>query len=68
MTAKLTEFGRKLPKAQQEQALAFADVSERLQKAAAELYPDVPWQQWTPAMWDEIFEVAEKEWVNDKAI
>jgi len=61
---KLTEFGRKLPKAQQQQALAFADISERLQRAAAGLYPGVPWQRWTPAMWDRIFEMAEKEWAD----
>jgi len=66
MMAKLTKFGRKLPKAEQELALAVADIGERLKRAAKELYPGVDWKFWTSEMWDKIYEKAEKEWADEQ--
>jgi len=66
MLVKLTEFGKKLPKAQQEQALALADVAKRLEKARDELYPGVHPRQWTEEMRDEIWTRAEEEWADEQ--
>lgn len=64
--AKLTEFGRTLPKAQREQALALAGVAVRLKAVGAKLYPGIPCQKWTLDMWDAIYSEAEKEWEDDQ--
>lgn len=64
MKGKLTDFGRKLPSGQQEQALAVADVGNRLQSVAARLYPGISWKDWTLEMWEGIYEVAEEEWAQ----
>lgn len=64
--ATLTEFGRSLPKAAQEQAVALADVANRLKKAGRELYPGVAWHKWTPEMWDKVYARAEKQWAEDQ--
>jgi len=64
---KLTEFGKKLPPEQQEQALAIAHIGELLRQAKAEVYPDAPpWHKWTPAQWDEIYARADELWLEEK--
>lgn len=61
---RLTNFGRKLPPAQQRQALALADVGKRLRRTGEELYPGIPTKRWTSEMWDKIYELAESRWVD----
>ena len=63
---RLTEFGKKLSRDDQRQALALADVAGQLRKAGEELYPDVPWSKWTPAQWEEIYARADEMWAEER--
>lgn len=63
----LTEFGRKLSKEAQEQALAIADLGNRIKAAAHELYPGIHWRMWTQGMWAKIYARAEEQWAEDQA-
>lgn len=58
-------FGRALPKSAEESGLAWDDVADEFIRAGMELYPGVPYQQWTFEMHRKIWARAEERWMGD---